>query len=301
MLYQEPSACHDLGHMDRACSHCGALHWVDKRLARSSKTSLKFTSCCNGREIHLLLLELPPEALLRLFCGQDLQSCEFRQNIWQYNAALAFTSLGVKIDNSVTGAAGGLYIFCIKGELCHQIGAFEPHKNESPSYAQLYLYDPQAALDQRMDHNRNLRADTIELLQNPLHTYHHYVGLYHHAYEILAQYPNVDDISVHLWTTETQDHCHYNLPMANEMAVIILGDGSQVWDTRDIIIRQCDDSLLLHQINDGHLSYASLHYVLLFPQGKDSWHWNLKQHQPPSAKLKIYLANLSSLKAEKPV
>lgn len=163
------------------------------------------------------------------------------------------------------GAAGGPYIFCIKGELCHQMGAFEPCENESPLHAQLYLYDPQAALDQRMDCNCNLCADTMELLQNTLHTYHHYVGLYHHAYEILAQHPNVNNISVHLQMTETQDHHCYNLPMADEMAVIILGDGSQVWDTRDIIICQHDDGLPLHQINDGHPSYTSLHYILLFP------------------------------------
>lgn len=79
-----------------------------------------------------------------------------------------------------------------------------------------------------MDCNHNLCADTMELLQNTLHTYHHYAGLYCHAYNILAQHPNIDDISVCLQTTETQDHHRYNLPMADEMAIIILGDGSQV-------------------------------------------------------------------------
>lgn len=68
----------------------------------------------------------------------------------------------------MTGAPGGPYVLRVNGEVCHRMGAFEPSGNESPSYAQLYLYDPQTALDQRMRRNRNLRNDTMNLLQTTL-------------------------------------------------------------------------------------------------------------------------------------
>ena len=247
---------------------------------KSSKRSPKFTTCCNSGEIQLPLLLRPPEPLLRLLTSADDQSSEFRSNIRQYNAAMAFTSLGVKIDHSVTGAPGGPYVLRVNSEVCHRMGAFEPSGNESPSYAQLYLYDPQTALDQRMRRNRNLRNDTMNLLQTTLRTHHRYATLYQHAYEVLSQQPDVQDISIRLRITESQDHRRYNLPLADEIAVIIPGDGSEVWDNRDIIVCKRDDGMPLRRVNDGHPSYACLHYVLLFPYGEDGWHWKLKRHQP---------------------
>ena len=264
--------------MDIACRHCGALHWMGKRLAKSSKWSPKFTTCCNNGEIQLPLLQRPPEPLLHLLTGVDNQSHEFRSNIQQYNAALAFTSLGVKIDHSVTGAPGGPYVLCVNGEVCHRVGAFEPCSNESPSYAQLYLYHPQEALDQRMWHNRNLCTEMMDLLQRTLRMHHRYAALYQHAYEVLTQHSDADNISIRLRTTKSQDHHHYNLPTTDEIVVIIPGDGSEVWDSWDIIVHKHDDGMPLHRVNDGHLSYACLHYVLLFPHGEDGWHWKLKRH-----------------------
>ena len=90
----------------------------------------------------------------------------------------------------------------------------------------------------------------------------------------------MQDISIRLCITESQDHRRYNLPLADEIAVIIPGDGSEVWDNRDIIVRKRDDGMPLRRVNDGHPSYACLHYVLLFPYGEDGWHWKLKRHQP---------------------
>ena len=264
--------------MDIACRHCGALYWMGKRLAKSSKRSPKFTTCCNNGEIRLPLLQRPPEPLLHLLTGVDNQSREFRSNIQQYNAALAFTSLGVKIDHSVTGAPGGPYVLCVNSKVCHRVGAFEPCGNESPSYAQLYLYHPQEALDQWMQHNHNLRTKMMDLLQRTLRMHHQYAALYQHAYEVLTQHPDADNISICLRTTKSRDHCHYNLPTTDEIVVIIPGDGSEVWDSWDIIVCKCDDGMPLHRVNDGHPSYACLHYVLLFPHGEDGWHWKLKRH-----------------------
>ena len=167
----------------------------------------------------------------------------------------------------MTGAPGGPYVLCVNGEVCHRMGAFEPSGNESPSYAQLYLYDPQTALDQRMRRNCNLRNDMMNLLQMTLRTHHRYTTLYQHAYKVLSQQPDMQDISIQLRITESQDHRRYNLPSADEIAVIIPGDGSEVWDNRDIIVRKRDDGMPLRRVNDGHPSYACLHYVLLFPYG----------------------------------
>ena len=43
----------------------------------------------------------PPPALRRLYDGSDIQSREFKENMWRYNRAFAFTSIEVTEDHSV--------------------------------------------------------------------------------------------------------------------------------------------------------------------------------------------------------
>jgi len=50
------------------------------------------------------------------------------------------TSVGVKIDNSVTRQSSP-YCFKIQGELYHLTGALLPHGDETPIYAQIYILD----------------------------------------------------------------------------------------------------------------------------------------------------------------
>ncbi len=51
-----------------------------------------------------------------------------------YNLVLAFTSLGAKVDESITGGPGP-YSFHIQGELCHKIGSLCPAEGQRPQFA----------------------------------------------------------------------------------------------------------------------------------------------------------------------
>src|SRR5271154_6913990 len=80
----------------------------------------------------------------------------FRTNIRNYNNALAFSSLGVRIDQSVAGQSG-IYTFKIQGELVHRIGSLLPHPGEVPRFAQIHILDsstPQTAMNTRMEHHQ---------------------------------------------------------------------------------------------------------------------------------------------------
>lgn len=112
-------------YQEHACTHCGALHWIDERLAGTTCRSPKFGSCCDHGQVRLLPLPDPPQPLRQLFVGLTGQDREFRENIRQYNTALAFTSLGVQQDHGVNTGVGP-YIFRIHGELCHLAGALLP-------------------------------------------------------------------------------------------------------------------------------------------------------------------------------
>jgi hypothetical protein len=150
--------------------------------------------CCNHGKIVIPKLVEPPVALKKLFTESNAQAKEFRKNIAQYNTALSFTSLGVTEDHSINNG-GGPPIFRIRGELCHLAGALLPAEGHRPTYAQLYIYEPQAALDHRMENNTNLRRDTMEVLQQVITEYHQYAPLFLHSHEILARV-EADDISV---------------------------------------------------------------------------------------------------------
>jgi hypothetical protein len=136
------------------------------------------------------------------------------------------------------------------------------------------MYDPTVALQQRMNRNSNLRQDTMQALQALLSRSHAYAAIYKQAYEILDE-GNIEDAEVRLRVIPGNDHRRYNLPTAEEVAVILPGDASS-GDGRDIILRKrapADSPML--RISDLHPAYAALFYVLLFPCGEHGWHRDL--------------------------
>ncbi|ORE12512.1 hypothetical protein BCV71DRAFT_280927 [Rhizopus microsporus] len=44
----------DLGRMDKECSHCHALHWIDERQKTSSLSNSSWESCCKRGSVQLL-------------------------------------------------------------------------------------------------------------------------------------------------------------------------------------------------------------------------------------------------------
>ena len=171
--------------MNVVCSGCGALHWKDEKLAKSSWTNPSFGMCCFSGKVDLPKLHDPPPELLQLLSGTDNIAKHFRKHIRQYNNALAMTSLGCKTDNSLNHGQGP-YVFKIQGRLTHQSGSLLPAPNAHPTYAQLYIYDPQEALDFRMGHQANghLRRETMQKLQDMLWRKHPGVQLYQQAHEL---------------------------------------------------------------------------------------------------------------------
>ncbi|KAJ7673753.1 hypothetical protein DFH06DRAFT_1035878, partial [Mycena polygramma] len=233
--YHDPESRHDLGPMNVECPHCGALHWADERVAGSSKHAPEFGICCNHGKVQLERLEAPPEPLHRLLVGNDAQAQDFRHHITQYNAALAFTSLGVSDDKHVNRYGPNAWVFRIQGNLRHLSGALTAPDGVAPSYAQLYMYDPTVALEQRMHRNSNLRNDIMRSLQAMLTDTHPYTAIYKQAHEILEEMGDVEEAEVRLRVMPGQDRRRYNLPTAEEVAVILPGDGS-AGDGRDIIL-----------------------------------------------------------------
>ncbi|KDR83323.1 hypothetical protein GALMADRAFT_55132, partial [Galerina marginata CBS 339.88] len=259
--------------MNVLCPFCDAFHWFDERVSSSKVGHPEFEACCAHGKVILSSFEVPPPALYNLFTAHTPQAKEFRQNIVQYNAALAFTSLGINIDRSVIG--GGPPVFRIYGELKHLSGSLLPEQSVCPSYSQLYVYDPQAVYQYCVSRNGNLLLNTMAILQRTtLLDNNEYAPVFQHAYEVIHMY-DAPNYTVRLCVLPGNDPQRYNLPMADEVAAILPGENTFQGDYRDIVLHfrpqyyhdvqdNCDHVRLFH-INKGHSAYAPLHYVLLFP------------------------------------
>ena len=89
--YREPVTRHDLGRMEVKCRWCGALHWMGEKISNSLESNPLFGLCCNSGKVVLPTLRDPPGVLKALLEDNDRQAKDFRENIWKYNHAFAFT------------------------------------------------------------------------------------------------------------------------------------------------------------------------------------------------------------------
>ncbi|CAG8740370.1 20509_t:CDS:2, partial [Gigaspora rosea] len=112
-----------------------------------------------------------------------------------------------------------------------------------------------------------------------LRDHHAFYPKYQQTFEILSQArqdgASETDLAIHLHFNSATDHCRYNLPTTNEIAVILPGDDFVLECMHDIILHLCGGPL--ERIHKGHPAYLPLHYVLLFPYSELGWHSELQQ------------------------
>ena len=105
---------------------------------------------------------------------------------------------------------------------------------------------------------------------------HSYIGRYRHAYKLIKEKPADEQqkVKIRLYVNLQQDQRTHNLPTAEEIAVIIPEEGVyHAMDNRDVVLQARGGQL--ERISQNSPSYATLHYVLLFPKGEkgeNGWH-----------------------------
>jgi hypothetical protein len=82
------------------------------------------------------------------------------------------------------------------------------------------------------------------------------------------------DLKLRLIAFRTKDARRYNVPTADEVAALMVGDGSEAADRRDVVLAQQVGPF--QRISQLHVGYMALHYPLLFPYGEDGWHPNIQ-------------------------
>ena len=89
--------------------------------------------------------------MLELLNGQDSRSQHYLQNIRSYNGMFSFTSIGGNIQSSINDGYGPPQ-FILHGQSYHRIGSLLPDSGSTPKFAQLYIYDTQNEVSNRLSH-----------------------------------------------------------------------------------------------------------------------------------------------------
>jgi hypothetical protein len=81
-----------------------------------------------------------------------------------------------------------------------------------------------------------VKEDVMQIIQDVLYCHNFYVERYKSAYEHVRENHNIPDLSFRLRFKPGTDQRRYNLPTADEVAVILPGDGSEVESSSDIVL-----------------------------------------------------------------
>ena len=228
--------------MNVKCPHCHAVHFKCEKLEKSSNASPRFRVCCLLGQINLPALSDPPHVLHCLFTSSIPHAQKFKDGIHQYNMAFAFTSVIVKVNDSILEGHGP-YSFRMHGVLYHKMGALHPH---CPNFDYVLMGK----------------------LQDMLNTNNPFFPLYKQAYQIMHDSPPElqQNLQMEIVLQQDEDHHRYNLSTVDEVTAIISGIGEE-----DV---NCNGDTVLHYKHGGlcnithlHPLYTPLHYGLLFPNG----------------------------------
>lgn len=124
--------------------------WYEERTRKHFKPRFpKFTMCCAQGRIVVPPYEDPPQPLYDLFHKKDPRSHFFTENLRAFNSMFAFTSMGGKI-NTRKNVGRGPPVFVLNGENYHRMGSLLPLPGGPPKFAQLYIYDTDNEVSNRL-------------------------------------------------------------------------------------------------------------------------------------------------------
>lgn len=140
----------DIGDPSYNCEYCGAMFWFQERMNKAVvRGTPRYSLCCSQGKIRLPPPSIPPSGIQNLFFGQGDKSKHFLQHIRSYNSMFSFTSMGGRVDRSVNTGSGPP-TFRLSGQNYHLIGSLLPQHGERPHFSQLYIYDTENEISNRI-------------------------------------------------------------------------------------------------------------------------------------------------------
>ncbi|XP_049387184.1 uncharacterized protein LOC125851434 [Solanum stenotomum] len=261
----------NLGPPTYTCQYCQAILWYEERTDKGKNTRQpKFTLCCMEGRIRVpLLTQSPP--YLKYLLGNEFGKVgmNFRKNIRVYNSMFAFTSMGGRVDRSINRSKGP-YVFRISGQNYHHIGSLLPEIGKSPQFAQLYIYDTDNEIENRIKSlmHEEVETEIVQEISEMLDEHNVLVKSFRMARDRYIEQPQAE-FHMSILSERTQDGRQYNRPTASEVAGLIVGDLTDANFQRDVIVDHRKNGL--QRITDLHPCFMSMNYPLIHPYGEDGY------------------------------
>ncbi|WJX83023.1 DNA helicase [Trifolium repens] len=270
----------DIGDMNVQCPKCGAMVWNRETVGKTTDENPPEVSiCCMKGNIILSYMIQPPTLIENLFSGADNRSSNFISNLRCYNNMFAFTSFGGRVESRENDGRGPPN-FVISGQNFHRIGSLLPKEGDRPKFAQLYIYDTENEVQNRLSHfsdeagSNDLDASLVQDLVKMMDEHNILVKSFRMVRDFCQQNQNVP-VKLRLFRQRNFDPRTYNVPHVGEVAALIVGDFDSTDEGRDIVVRECGGNL--QRIHETHAKYIPLQYPLLFPHGEDQYDEKLKR------------------------
>nr|KAJ0188794.1 hypothetical protein LSAT_V11C900457270 [Lactuca sativa] len=274
----------DSGDCTWVCEFCGAYFWyVERVLKFSTPAHPRYSHCCQDGGVVLPY----PSAFAPQFVAL-YQNLNFMKDIMAYNSMFSMSSFGANVDEVVNHDRGP-YVFKISGQISHRIGSLSPDPIKGPRFLQLYLFDLEHEVQNRLraidgPRKRDLDSDIVQFLVTFLGANNEYVRTFKTA-KLMADESNLDFYAVRLFNNVAD--CRYGLPSPGSLGCIVSGDDTTC-TTYDIVV--FSHSGRPQRISKLHPSYMPLQYPLLFPYGEEGWSPRLKMGNRRGVTVNMYYA-----------
>ncbi|GJS31895.1 hypothetical protein Tco_0492515 [Tanacetum coccineum] len=206
----------------------------------------------------------------------------------------SFTSMGAKVDESINKGKGP-YIYIIQGQNFHRMGSLVPVNNTILKFCQLYIYDTENEVSNIINANSgktreisNKKKDQLNHvliceLKALLDEVNLLVKPFRRARDCFRNNVN-ERFKIKLYGKRAKDGRNYNLPEANEVAALIVGDIRVGSDKRDIVIQSHEGEL--QRISELHVLYMGLQYPLIYARGEDGYRTDIDHAEESCSRTK---------------
>ncbi|OIS99988.1 hypothetical protein A4A49_60133, partial [Nicotiana attenuata] len=133
--------------------------------------------------------------------------------------------MGGKVDVSINQTRGPR-TFKLFGQNYHQIGSLLPPVGSTPKFAQLYIYDTENEVQNRMLHGQHLNklhAEIVADLKKMLDG-HNILAKTFRMVRDRFQEDGSSNVRLRLIGKRNTDGRRYNLPTVSEVATLVVGD-----------------------------------------------------------------------------
>ncbi|XP_029148314.1 uncharacterized protein [Arachis hypogaea] len=164
--------------------------------------------------------------------------------------------------------------FLLSGQNYHSIGSLIPSDNNRPKFAQLYIYDTENEVQNRVTAVSSIKASNIvdyqivTILKEILDVHNPLAKTFRFDRDRFAKGSN-PKIKLKLIRKQDKDGRVYNLPTMSKVAILVVGDIDDSILEMDIIVQFMSNKL--QRIDVLHPLYLALQYPLLFPYEKDGF------------------------------